>query len=234
MNLDMNELNKLKDTIKSSIDDGSIQDVVKKVAEDGVKKGVEGINGGISSLNNYLNTSGEKKEQMRKCPNCNGPLDSIAYKDVVKCPYCDTDIDFSANKTITDRVFTIINQQQEMEAERRAEERRRQEIEDAKPFYKKKIFGAILLALLMPIIGIAMMEVPGYMSHKRSMENEAKLELLLQDINQDIANGDLDSAEIKANMLKEDSGYSMEVEQKWDDTRESVLKIIDEKKKATP
>ena len=59
---------------------------------------------------------------------------------------------------------------------------------------------------------------------------DRKLEATVNEIQQDIANGDYDSALIKANTLHMDVGWSSESEQHWNKEREALIKFIEQKK----
>lgn len=52
------------------------------------------------------------------------------------------------------------------------------------------------------------------------------LEELVNEIMIDIENGDYEEANIKANKLHYTSNWSSEIEDKWDETREALLKQI--------
>ena len=58
----------------------------------------------------------------------------------------------------------------------------------------------------------------------------ALVEATVVEIRQDIANGDYDSALIKANTLHMDVDWSSESEQHWNKEREALIKLIEQKK----
>ena len=59
---------------------------------------------------------------------------------------------------------------------------------------------------------------------------EHKLEHTVQEIRIDISNGDYDSALIKAQSLHMDDNWSSESRAHWDEQRESLIRLIEEKK----
>ena len=82
-------------------------------------------------------------------------------------------------------------------------------------------FGVACLLIHLLIVGII-----GF-HHTR---NEQRLEQIVQEIQIDIANGDYDSALIKAQSLHMDDGWSNESEEHWDEQREALINLINEKK----
>lgn len=63
-------------------------------------------------------------------------------------------------------------------------------------------------------------------------QKEAQLEKTVQEIQVDIANGDYDDALIKAQSLHMDDNWSSESREHWDQQREDLIKLIEEKKEA--
>lgn len=64
---------------------------------------------------------------------------------------------------------------------------------------------------------------------KESDKQERELQSIVNEIYTDINAGNYDSALIKAKSLHYTADWSDEVKEKWDDTRESLIKIIEEK-----
>lgn len=62
-------------------------------------------------------------------------------------------------------------------------------------------------------------------------QKEAHLEQTVQEIQIDIANENYDDALVKANTLHMDDGWSSESEAHWDQQREALIKMIEEKQK---
>lgn len=85
-------------------------------------------------------------------------------------------------------------------------------------------FGALFLSLFL-VIGV----VYGCASIKHR-QKEAQLEQTVQEIQIDINNGNYDDALIKANSLHMDDDFSSESEEHWDEQREALIKLIEEKK----
>lgn len=100
---------------------------------------------------------------------------------------------------------------------------------DVKGFNKIKQKDAfktyLLLAGLILILIILMMSLGS--GHRKK---EAQLEALMQEIQIDIENQDYDAALIKAQSLRMDDNYSSESTARWDEQREAIIKIIEEKK----
>lgn len=63
-------------------------------------------------------------------------------------------------------------------------------------------------------------------------EHIAYLEILVEEVEDLIDEGEYDAARIKAAKIVDDTGWSSESEEKWDDIREALLDTIDKKEKA--
>ena len=61
---------------------------------------------------------------------------------------------------------------------------------------------------------------------------EHKLEQIVEEIEEDIANKNYDSALIKANKLHMDDGWSSESKEHWDEEREYLIDMIEKAKEA--
>jgi rRNA maturation endonuclease Nob1 len=83
-----------------------------------------------------------------------------------------------------------------------------------------KGFGLIFL-IFIPFIMLSLLYIP----HK--ME-EMKLEKLSEQVEECIATGDYQTARIKANQIIDGANWSAERRKKWDNIRESLIKIIEE------
>lgn len=97
------------------------------------------------------------------------------------------------------------------------------EIKKAKIKKSATSFGplAVLFALLLCIV------IPVVVS---ASSMEKKLNATVQEIQMDIKNGDYDDALIKANTLHYDEGFSSTKAKNWDEQREALINLINEKK----
>jgi len=64
-----------------------------------------------------------------------------------------------------------------------------------------------------------------------SKSQEQELQNIVNEIYIDINVGNYESALIKAKSLHYTANWSSEIEEKWDDTRKAIIKIIEEKMK---
>ena len=106
----------------------------------------------------------------------------------------------------------------ELELNKRQEESRSQ----------KKVGLGLILFLVIFIIGFGFL----FMGIKKGSDSQEKeLQSIVNEIYIDINAGNYESALIKAKSLHYTADWSHEIEEKWDDTRESLIKIIEEKMK---
>ena len=97
---------------------------------------------------------------------------------------------------------------------------------------KKEISRARLKAFLIPVLivaGVILLYVAMFAYLGRG-DTTKKLEKLYSEIQVDINEGRYDEALIKANELRFDRGYSKTKADLWDEKRENIIKIINDKK----
>jgi hypothetical protein len=81
------------------------------------------------------------------------------------------------------------------------------------------------------VLTIGVLFSVGLYSDSKNDKLDAKLNSTVVEIQQDIIEGDYDSALIKANGLRFDPEVSEEKAKQWDEQREDLIKLIKEKKK---
>lgn len=161
-----------------------------------------------------------------KCPECGANFESD--EKVSFCSHCGAKLYFDdGTKTVnynynykTEDVAKIkeIEVNKELELNKRQEEKKEN---------KNFLIGFILFIGIF-IIGFA--SLFGGIK-KGSDEQEKQLQSIVNEIYDDINVGNYESALIKAKSLHYTADWSHEIEEKWDDTRESLIKIIEEKMK---
>ena len=107
---------------------------------------------------------------------------------------------------------------------RKAQSEKRRE-RSSRFFEKNKEWILIVAGFLAIFIIIGSMGIP----HKIK---EYKLERLIDQVEEYIASGDFETARIKANQIIDDSDWSSESEKKYDEIRNSLLEMIDQKEVA--
>lgn len=165
------------------------------------------------------------------CPNCNGILElNVDDKEYIFCPYCGQKFFVEDGK----KEYTInqnINIKKDINVNKNVTHTNRN-IDDAEIIKQKRkltkekmswVFGIGIWVFLFLIIGI--MILSGNLSVKKE---EARLRELVDEIMVDIENGNYDKAEIKANQLYWESDWTSDPTEKWDATRETIMKQIKE------
>lgn len=100
-------------------------------------------------------------------------------------------------------------------------------INSAKKAKSRKTRNTIILGLCLMFVPAILFGLVGYIPHRM---RENKLEQTVQEIQVDISNGDYDAALIKAQSLHMDDNWSSESKEHWDEQRESLIKLIEQKK----
>lgn len=164
------------------------------------------------------------------CPKCGANLMAESGIDTFFCQYCGTKI-LLQNETnlktrfgmkklehaekMADKVFGYFDRRRKQKAIEE-EKKRKENIRDLLIIFIVSI--AIMIALFLSLNN----------EGKESKAQEAKLQQMVEQIQIDITNGDFDAAYVKASALNYTSGYSSTVEKKWDDTRESLITLINQ------
>lgn len=156
------------------------------------------------------------------CPECGANFESD--EKVSFCSHCGAKLFFDdGTKTVnynynykTEDVAKI----REIEVNRELELNKRQ---NESLEWKKFVIGAIVVIAFFVILFMSI--------YNKSKSQEKELQSIVDSIYVDINAGNYDSALIKAKSLYLTDVWSNEQEEKWNSTRESLIKLIEEKMK---
>lgn len=158
-----------------------------------------------------------------KCPQCGASLES---ENSSYCSYCGARLYFdngSKNININYKNEDVAKIK-EIEVNRELELNKRQgEIK-----HQNKLW---IIALLCVVLMIVLPNIAFMPEENKSKAQEKELQSIANEIYIDINAGNYETALIKAKSLHYTAGWSHEIEEKWDDTREALIKIIEEKMK---
>lgn len=157
-----------------------------------------------------------------KCPECGASFEGS--EKISFCSHCGAKLFFDdGTKTVnynynykTEDVARI----REIEVNRELELNKRQE-ESVE--WKKFVIGVIAVVAFFVILFMSI--------YNKSKSQERELQSIVDSIYVDINAGNYDSALIKAKSLYLTDVWSNEQEEKWNSTRESLIQLIEEKKK---
>ena len=95
---------------------------------------------------------------------------------------------------------------------------------------KDSKIGEIIAALIISIVAVYFVWMGSWFDaeEQKSIAEEQRLQAIVEEVMIDIENGDYDDAYVKANSLYYTEGWSSEIEDKWDNTRNALLKKIKE------
>jgi hypothetical protein len=96
---------------------------------------------------------------------------------------------------------------------------------------KREPWLAVVGCFVLLVLTIGVLFSVGLYSDSKNDKLDAKLNSTVVEIQQDIIEGDYDSALVKANGLRFDPEVSEEKAKQWDEQREDLIKLIKEKKK---
>lgn len=158
------------------------------------------------------------------CPACDAPLDMYSDLDSFFCPYCGRYIvtdELTDNDVKVKRMRHKERMQDKYHEEKHASWLRKEKTKERK-FLRFAIVYAILIAAFVCFFSF---------EHIQSNLEEQKLQRTVTAIEQDIKEGDYVGARNKTNSLYYTSDWSNDIEEKWDATREQLLKEIDKAEK---
>lgn len=165
-----------------------------------------------------------------ECPNCGAPLKPPNGVEAFYCQHCGYHIileDLTDAEVDASVKFGYMGHKERMRDKQYTENHAAWErIERTKhfSFVRYLVLCAAFVAFFCGIFGVA---------YFHSNREEKQLQNTVNAIMLDIENGDYVSARIKANELHYTADWSDETKQKWDDTREQLLKEIDKAEKET-
>ena len=164
-----------------------------------------------------------------KCPNCNADLQIDDGIESFFCQYCGTKIILEGQSNAAIRAKARLKTLDKVGEIQKNHHRQRMELREQKAAIQAAeerralLVGGIcfLVCILICILMLA------YGKISNAKEN-TRLETIYSEIQTDMANGDYDSALMKANTLYF-SADDKELKNQWDQTRESMIKMIESK-----
>ena len=163
------------------------------------------------------------------CPNCGASLDVEDGIDTFFCKYCGYKIMLQGqSKAAYEAKVRVKHMEHRERIQEKNNAQERYRMETARKEQKWAlivcfgILGAIMaLCLIISLVGNAGAD-----------KQEQELQAIVDEIMIDIENEDFAAAYVKANSLYWDDSWTSEGEDKWDATREEIIKQIEEAEKA--
>lgn len=160
------------------------------------------------------------KLQVLKCPKCHANLEIEEDRTFCYCQYCGckiilNDENKNINKTVNKTSTYTKHYVNEAEVIKE----------------KAKAKGDKLLVIFIGMMLLLCFGTFGTMKVASNSE-EKKLESIVEEVMIDIKEGNYDEAYIKANTIYYTSGWSSDIEKKWNKTRESLLEKIEKAENA--
>lgn len=163
------------------------------------------------------------------CPNCGASLDVEDGIDTFFCKYCGYKIMLQGqSKAAYEAKVRVkhMEHKERLQDKKNAQERYR--MESAR---KEQKWGLIVgLGILVAVMVLCF--VITTVGNAGAKKQEQKLQAIVDEIMIDIENEDFAAAYIKANSLYWDGSWTSEGEDKWDATRNEIIKQIEEAEKA--
>jgi hypothetical protein len=129
------------------------------------------------------------------------------------------------------KIYTDEAKIRKIESEERMQEQRFAAEQKARKDNNWSFFVSMLL-LFAIAVGCLLFSKSTLASEKEASDRqEEELQAIVDEVMQDIEEGNFDEAYIKAERIRYTEGWSSEIEDKWDATREEVIEQIEEAEK---
>lgn len=169
-----------------------------------------------------------------KCPACGGTIEIERNRESSFCSYCGTKVyvdDETRRVEITKNInyhktYTDEAKIREIESAERMQERK-YEVECEKRKSNKWLTLGTVLIVLACVIGY-FVSVNGYFDSQKeaSDRQEQELQAVVDEVMQDIEDGNFDEAYIKAEKICYTENWSSEIEDKWNAIQKEIIKQI--------
>lgn len=170
-----------------------------------------------------------------KCPSCKAELEVDDGLDTFYCRFCGQKImlDGMSETSLNARMQAKKMEHEERLAEKEMDLKKFESDKKAtlELFKEKKELFLLPFIIILILLLFIMIELFPALSERSSKKQEEELQEIVDEVMIDIKEGNYDEAYIKANTIYYTEGYSSEVEEKWDNTRETLLKKIKEAEK---
>lgn len=174
-----------------------------------------------------------------KCPACGGTIEIEGNRDSCFCSYCGAKVyvedealrveitkNINYHKTYTNEAkIRKIKSDEQMQKLKYAAER------EERKSKKWSTFGTVLIVLAC-VIGYFTLFNGYFNSEKEASDlQEQELQAIVDEVIQDIEDGNFSEAYIKAEKIRYTEGWSSEIEDKWDATRKEIIEQIEKAEK---
>ena len=164
-----------------------------------------------------------------KCPNCNAALKIENGLDSYQCEHCGYTFMLDGQSKAAYRAKTRIKElehDERMADKQYKHERYKAEQEQKQKRIDNKVFIVLLVAAMLFLwIGFGNEE-------RKSEKQEKELQQIVEEVQTDISNGDFDEAHIKVQSIQYTAGWSSDIEEKWDNIREELVKQLEDAEQA--
>ena len=167
-----------------------------------------------------------------KCPACGASIEVERNRDSCFCSYCGTKVyvdDETHRVEITKNIrYTDEAKIRKIESEERMQERRFTAEQKKRKSNNLSTLVVVFLVLACVVGSFISLKSSLDSSEEASDRQEEELQAIVDEVLQDIENGNFREAYIKAERIRYTESWTSEIEDKWDATREAVIEQIEE------
>lgn len=164
-----------------------------------------------------------------KCPNCNAALEIENGLDTFYCKYCGYKILLNGQSKAAYRAKTRIK---EMEHDERMADKQleHEKYKIAQKIKREGMNNKLVITLMLCIV--LFLIITFACDKRESRKEEVQLQQLVEEVQTEIANKDFDAARIKVQSIQYTAGWSSDIEEKWDNIREELVKQLEDAEQA--
>ena len=164
-----------------------------------------------------------------KCPNCNAALEIENGLDTFYCKYCGYKILLNGQSKAAYRAKTRIK---EMEHDERMADKQleHEKYKIAQKIKREGMDNKLVITLMLCIV--LFLIITFACDKRESRKEEVQLQQLVEEVQTEIANKDFDAARIKVQSIQYTAGWSSDIEEKWDNIREELVKQLEDAEQA--
>lgn len=164
-----------------------------------------------------------------KCPNCNAALEIENGLDSYQCEHCGYTFMLDGQSKAAYRAKTRIK---EMEHDERMADKQleHEKYKIAQKIKREGMYNKLVITLMLCIV--LSLIITFACDKRESRKEEVQLQQLVEEVQTEIANKDFDAARIKVQSIQYTAGWSSDIEEKWDNIREELVKQLEDAEQA--
>ncbi len=175
------------------------------------------------------------KAYQLSCPACGATIEIDKDRESCFCSYCGSKIliddniqrievtkEIKYHETYTDEAKI-----RKIESEERMQEQKYKDKKEERKSKKWSTIGTLIIIFACLVGPLVLINFYSESHKKASDQQEQELQAIVDEVMQDIKNGNFEEAYIKAEKIRYTENWSSKIEEKWEATRNEIIKQIE-------